>query len=144
MYLLHVFQSQIYKGPLDEFWNTCTIVHVDNKIPMQPFDQCSIHHKILMYLPLPFDQCSIHHKISMYLPLPFDHCSIHRLMYFGVRGVKSPYIAEGTLNGTFLRKVIEMKEDLIPAVLSIDYLSNRLYWVDSFSLQLESVLLNGR
>lgn len=65
------------------------------------------------------------------------------LMYFGVRGVKSPYIAEATLNGTFLRKVIEMKEDLIPAVLSIDYSSNRLYWVDSFRLQLESVLLNG-
>ena len=125
-------------------FDQCSIHHKISMYLPLPFDQCSINHKIPMYLPLSFDQCSIHHKISMYLPLPFDHCSIHRLMYFGVRGVKSPYIAEGTLNGTFLRKVIEMKEDLIPAVLSIDYLSNRLYWVDSFSLQLESVLLNGR
>ena len=68
-------------------------------------------------------------------------------MFFGVknvRTVRNPYIKSAYLDGSRQNVIAREKDYGSPSVLTIDYQSNRLYWVDTKNLMLESTYLNGR
>lgn len=64
-------------------------------------------------------------------------------MFFGVSG-KYLLIKRANLDGTNVTTLFEGSKYGIPKVLTIDYHNNRLYWVDSRHLKLESISIDGR